>query len=328
MMVLAVTRDHLAGPEATHPDPWQDAVKVSRRLRRLRPGRQPDRRPRFVCSEPGIEGLIHISEISWTRRLRHPGEVLKEGEVVQVRVLDVDLTKKRISLSYKQTEPDPWTLAAESTPEGSFFEGEVTGLTDFGAFVRLPCGVDGMIHVSDLSWTRRVRKPSEMLKKGDRVKVKVLEINPAEQRIALGLKQAEEDPWAMVPVKYPVGSIVEVTVGKLADFGAFCELEEGVEGLAHISELSETKVGQIGDVLKVGDRVKMKVVKIDPGQRRIGLSVKALERGAASPEDERYANAAPDAPLANLGELLAPLMESARAEKKAQEQQGRNEESS
>ncbi len=322
VMVLGVNGDRISlGKKQLTQDPW-DGVAERFPNGAVHTGRVTSltKYGAFVEMEPGVEGLIHISEISWTRRLRHPSEVLKEGETVQVRVLDVDAEKKRISLSYKQTETDPWTLAAASTPEGSFFDGEVTGLTDFGAFVRLPCGVDGMIHVSDLSWTRRVRKPSEMLKKGDHVKVKVLEINPAEQRIALGLKQAEQDPWEMVPVKYPAGTIVEVTVTKLADFGAFCELEEGIEGLVHISELSENKVGQVGDVLKAGDKVRMKVVKIDAHQRRIGLSIKALERSTPSRDEEDRYMAAPDAPLASLGELLAPLMESARAQKKAQEE--------
>lgn len=322
VLVLGINGDRISlGLKQLSADPWQGAdlkYPVGAMVRGAVTSLT--KYGAFVELEPGVEGLIHISEISWTRRLRHPSEMLKEGETVQVKVLDVDMEKKRISLSYKQTEADPWTLAAASTPVGAFFEGEVTGLTDFGAFVRLPCGVDGMIHISDLSWTRRVRKPSDVLKKGDRVKVKVLEINSGEQRIALGLKQAEQDPWEMVPVRYPVGAVVEVTVVKLADFGAFCELEEGIEGLVHISELADGKVEQVKDVLKPGDRVRMKVVKIDSGQRRIGLSIRALERDTHGPSQDAYL-ADPGAPLASLGEILAPLMESARAEKRAREQQ-------
>ena len=270
----------------------------------------------FIELEPGVEGLVHISEMSWTRRLRHPSEMFSEGEMVEAKVLDVDMDKKRISLSHKRLGIDPWTLAMQSTPVSSVFEGEITGLTDFGAFVRLPSGVDGMIHVTDLSWTQRVRRPSEVLSKGDKVRVKVLEINPDEQRIALGLKQVEPDPWDEVPVKYPAGSIVSATVTKITDFGAFCELEVGIEGLVHISEVADHKVDQVGDVLTTGDAVRVKVLRVDLGQRKLGLSLRAVERDETRREDDRYVRSETESSgsLGSLGELLAPLMESVREE--------------
>ena len=232
----------------------------------------------FVELEPGVEGLVHISEMSWTQRVKHPSKVVTVGELVEVAVLDVDPANKRISLGMRQTESNPWQAVEERYPVGTRVEGRVRNLADFGAFVELEEGIDGLIHVSDMSWTKRVRHPSEVLKKGDKVSDVVLQVDKNAHRISLGLKQVQEDPWqTVVPEKYRVGMDVEGRVVRLTDFGAFIELEDGVEGLLHVSELSHERVNKPGDLLAVGDRLTLRIVKMEPEERKLGLSLKAYQ---------------------------------------------------
>ena len=231
----------------------------------------------FVELEEGVEGLVHISEMSWTQRVKHPSKVVAIGEAVEVVVLDVDRANKRISLGMRQAEPNPWNFIEERYPVGTRVEGKVRNLADFGAFVELEEGIDGLVHVSDMSWTKRVRHPSEVLRKGEKVEAIVLHVDKANHRISLGLKQIQPDPWqSVVPEKYRVGMDVRGKVVRLADFGAFVELEDGVEGLLHVSELSHERVGKPEDVVQVGQELTLKVIKLDPEERKIGLSLRAF----------------------------------------------------
>ncbi|MEK6717868.1 MAG: 30S ribosomal protein S1 [candidate division NC10 bacterium] len=245
----------------------------------------------FVELEEGIEGLVHISEMSWTQRVKHPSKVVAIGDAVDVVVLDVDRANKRISLGMRQAEPNPWNFIEERYPVGTRVEGRVRNLADFGAFVELEEGIDGLIHVSDMSWTKRVRHPSEILKKGEKVEAIVLHVDKANHRISLGLKQIQQDPWqAAVPEKYRVGMDVKGKVVRTTDFGAFVELEDGVEGLLHVSELSQDRVNKPEDVVQVGQELTLKVIKLDPEERKIGLSLRAfLESQGEVPVDEEGA---------------------------------------
>jgi small subunit ribosomal protein S1 len=231
----------------------------------------------FVELEDGVEGLVHISEMSWTQRVKHPSKVVAIGDLVEVVVLDVDRANKRISLGMRQAEPNPWNSIEERYPVGTRVEGRVRNLADFGAFVELEEGIDGLIHISDMSWTKRVRHPSELLKKGEKVEAIVLHVDRTNHRISLGLKQVQEDPWqSSVPDKYRVGMDVQGKVVRLTDFGAFVELEDGVEGLLHVSELSHDRVNKPEDVVQVGQELTLKVIKLDTEERKIGLSLRAF----------------------------------------------------
>jgi small subunit ribosomal protein S1 len=244
----------------------------------------------FVELEEGVEGLVHISEMSWTQRVKHPSKVVAIGDMVEVVVLDVDRGNKRISLGMRQAEPNPWNFIEERYPVGTRVEGRVRNLADFGAFVELEEGIDGLIHISDMSWTKRIRHPSEILKKGEKVDALVLHVDKANHRISLGLKQVQQDPWqAAVPEKYRVGMDVQGKVIRTTDFGAFVELEDGVEGLLHVSELSHERVNKPEDIVQVGQELILKVIKLDPEERKIGLSLRAiadsLRDGLVSEED-------------------------------------------
>jgi len=228
----------------------------------------------FVELEPGVEGLVHISEMSWTRRVRHPSKLVNVGDQVEVVVLDVNKATKRISLGMKQVEPDPWTTIDERYSPGLRVQGKVRNLTDFGAFVELEPGVDGLLHISDMSWTRNVAHPSEILKKAQAIETMVLSVDKEAKRISLGLKQIQPDPWEMVAERYPPGSIVRGKVVRLTDFGAFVELEPGVDGLLHISQMSTRQLNRSEEVVNVGDELALKVIRVDPAERRIGLSLK------------------------------------------------------
>jgi len=244
----------------------------------------------FVELEEGVEGLVHISEMSWTQRVKHPSKVVAIGDMVEVVVLDVDRANKRISLGMRQAEPNPWNFIEERYPVGTRVEGRVRNLADFGAFVELEEGIDGLIHISDMSWTKRIRHPSEILKKGEKVDALVLHVDKANHRISLGLKQVQQDPWqSAVPEKYRVGMDVQGKVIRTTDFGAFVELEDGVEGLLHVSELSHERVNKPEDIVQVGQELILKVIKLDPEERKIGLSLRAiadsLRDGLVSEED-------------------------------------------
>ena len=231
----------------------------------------------FVQLEDGVDGLVHVSEISWTKRVARASAVLKEGDEVDAVVLNVNKEEQKISLGIRQTEANPWDDVVSKYPLGSRVKGKVRNFTNYGAFVELEEGVDGMIHVSDMSWARKINHPSEVLKKGQEVEAMVLEVSPENQRISLGLKQAQEDPWSGISNRYHIGQLIKGKVSKLASFGAFVELEEGVDGLVHISQISDDHVAKIRDVLQPGQEVEARVIKIDPIDRRIGLSIKAAQ---------------------------------------------------
>ena len=230
----------------------------------------------FVEIAPGIEGLVHISEFSWTKRVARASDMLSIGDEVQVVVLSVDVENQKIALGIRQTQVNPWDTVQERFPVGSKIKGKVRNFTAYGAFVELEEGIDGMIHVSDMSWTRKINHPSECLQKGQEVEAVVLDVNTKEQRISLGLKQAQTDPWADIASRYTVGSVVKGKVSKIASFGAFVELEDGVDGLIHISQLSDQRVEKVKDVLDVGQEIEARVIRVDRGERRIGLSIRAM----------------------------------------------------
>ncbi|MBI2014767.1 MAG: 30S ribosomal protein S1, partial [Candidatus Rokubacteria bacterium] len=230
----------------------------------------------FVELEPGVEGLVHVSEMSWTRRVRHPSKLVNVGDDVDVIVLDVNRGAKRISLGMKQVEPDPWATIEERYRPGTRVAGTVRNLTDFGAFIELEPGVDGLLHISDMSWTRNVGHPSEVLKKGQDLDTQILSVDRENKRISLGLKQIQPDPWTTVAQRYPMGSRVTGKVVRLTDFGAFVELEPGVDGLLHVSQISSRPVGRPEEIVNVGDELTLLVIRVDPNERRIGLSLKEL----------------------------------------------------
>ena len=246
----------------------------------------------FVRLEEGIEGLVHISEMSWTKRLAHPGEMLNLGDEIEVVVLNVNKEKQEISLGLKQTAINPWTIASQKYPAGTIVAVEVRSITNFGAFVEIEPGIDGMVHISDLSWTKKYNHPSEMLQKGQEVKCVVLEVDEKKQRVSLGIKQVTEDPWIRaIPEKYIPGQIIKGTITKLTNFGAFVELEPGLEGLLHISELADHKIEKPQDVVKLGDEVEVKILRVDNEFRKIGLSLRrarwAAEEQAAKADQQR-----------------------------------------
>lgn len=262
----------------------------------------------FVELEEGVEGLIHISELTWSKKVRHPSKIVHMGDTVEVMVLDCDPTKRRISLGMKQTEPNPWTLIEEKYPVGTKVVGKVKSVTDFGIFIGFEEGVDGLVHVSEMSWTKKIRHPSELYKKGQEVEAVVLNIDPKNERFSLGIKQLTADPWREVGRRYRRGEVVTGKVTNVTDFGAFVELEEGIEGLVHVSEISREKIEKPSDVLKVGDTVSAVVLHIDPHERRIGLSLKGLAEKAEKAEIEKYiSNQGPA--TSTLGELIQEEME-------------------
>ncbi len=229
----------------------------------------------FVELEPGVEGLVHVTELSWTKRIAKPSDVLKAGQELEAVVLGINREEQKISLGIRQLETNPWEKAAEKYPPGTRVKGKIRNLTSYGAFLELEEGIDGMIHVSDISWTRKINHPSEVLKKGDEVEAQVLEVDKTNQRIALGVKQIGEDPWSAIDKFYKVGDLVTGKVTKLASFGAFVGLAHDIDGLVHISQVSEDRVDKIKNVLKPGQDVSARVIKIDKAERRIGLSIKA-----------------------------------------------------
>jgi small subunit ribosomal protein S1 len=242
----------------------------------------------FVELESGIEGLIHISEMSWTRKVAHPSKILAVGQQVEVVVLNVDPGHRRISLGLKQIMANPWEAAKEQYPVGTVVSGPVRNITDFGIFVGIEEGIDGLVHISDLHWTKKIKHPSELYKKGDIVEAKVLGVNVENERFSLGIKQLAPDPWKVVADRYPVGSKIKGQVTSVPDFGVFVRIEEGVEGLIHVSQLSSERVDKPSSLFKVGDEVEAEVVSIDPADRKIGLSVRALRRTEERQEMESY----------------------------------------
>jgi small subunit ribosomal protein S1 len=263
------------GLKQTMEDPWNHASESYPQGKRVR-GKVVSITDygAFVEMEQGIEGLIHVSEMSW-KKPKHPSKVLEIGQEVECQVLDVDVANKRISLGLKQLEPDPWTQFTTQYNPGDIIRGKVRSVTDYGVFIGIEDGVDGMVHKSDLSWTQRINNPADVYRKGDEVEAIILSINHDEKKVSLGIKQLYEDPWIRIPDQYPTGTVLEVRVISIADFGVFVELERGVEGLIHISELSHESVDDPSKVVKEGDIIKAEIIAIDPEERRIALSLKS-----------------------------------------------------
>jgi small subunit ribosomal protein S1 len=260
----------------------------------------------FVELEPGVEGLIHISEMSWTRKVRHPSQVLSVGDVVEATVLEVEPQRKRISLSLKQVEPNPWEVIGEKYPVGSVIEGKIKNITDFGIFIGIDEGIDGLVHISDISWTKRFKHPSELFKKGQVIQAKVLYIDKDNERFSLSIKDLADNPWQTIDQRFPMGSIVSGPITNITDFGLFVEVEEGIEGLIHISEQSRDK--QKMAALKVGDIIRAKVIHASATERRIGLSIRKLETDEEQSHYRDYLHSRTEA-TSNLGDILRETLE-------------------
>jgi len=262
----------------------------------------------FVELDEGLEGLIHISELTWSKKMKHPSKIVHIGETVEVMVLDCDPIKRRISLGMKQIEPNPWVLVEEKYPVGTKVVGKVKTVTDFGIFIGFDEGVDGLVHVSEMSWTKKIKHPGEFYEKGQEVEAVVLNIDRRNERFSLGIKQLTPDPWKDVARRYRKGEVVTGKVTNVTDFGAFVELEEGIEGLVHVSEISREKVEKPSNILKAGDTVSAMVLHIDPHDRRIGLSIKGMKERVEKTEIEKYISNQGSASH-SLGELIQEEME-------------------
>ncbi len=260
----------------------------------------------FIELEPGVEGLIHISEMSWTRKIRHPSQILTVNDVVEATVLELEPQRKRISLSLKQVEPNPWEVIGEKYPVGSVIEGKIKNITDFGIFIGIDEGIDGLVHISDISWTKRFKHPSELYKKGQVVQAKVLFIDKDNERFSLSIKDLNPNPWQSIDQRFPVGVTVTGPITNITDFGLFVEVEEGIEGLVHISEMGRDKQKMAG--LKVGDLIQAKVIHSSPTERRIGLSIRRLETDEEQSHYRDYLHNRQEA-TSNLGEILRETLE-------------------
>ncbi|MGC8559549.1 MAG: 30S ribosomal protein S1 [Phycisphaerae bacterium] len=291
VMVLSIDREKekiALGLKQKHASPWEHAdekypvgTRVKGQVTNI------TTYGAFVKLEEGVEGLVHISEMSWTKRINHPGEMLSVGEEVDVVILEVNKAKQEISLGIKQTEANPWTVLADKYPAGTVVTGKVRNVANYGAFIEIEEGIDGLLHVTDMSWTKKIAHPSEQLKKGDVVQCVVLSVDQDKNRVALGMKQLTEDPWIhAIPTNYRPGMIVRGKVTKITNFGVFLELEPGLEGLLHISELSDDKVENPQDMVKLGDELEVKILRVDMDDRKIGLSLKRVQGGSSADEPE------------------------------------------
>ncbi len=309
------------------PDPWADALekypidsKVRGKVVSLADYGA------FLELEEGIEGLIHISEMSWVKRVKHPSKVVSVGDLVDVIILDIDVNNRRISLGMKQVEPNPWSLLKDKYPVGTVIRGKIRNITEFGVFIGVEEGIDGLVHISDLSWTQKIKHPSELFKKGQEVEAVVLNIDADKERFSLGVKQLMPDPWKRIPDKYYTGLVVEGRISKVTDFGAFLELEDGVEGLIHISELAEGQVDDPNKVVKENQVVKAEVKHIDPVDRKIALSIKALLTNQEKMEMAEYLIASEKAQKTVSSQLASQLAgfkvspESEKAEEEKKEE--------
>ncbi len=269
----------------------------------------------FVELESGVEGLVHISEMSWTRKLRHPSQIVHVDDEVDVIVLGVDQDKKRISLGMKQIKPNPWDVVAEKYPEGTVLEGAIKNITEFGVFIGIEEGIDGLIHVSDISWTKKVRHPSEVYKSGDMVQAKVLTVDKENEKFTLGVKQLTDDPWSQVPTKYPVGAVLTGVVTNITDFGLFVEVEEGIEGLIHVSEISRKKIKNPAEVFQENATIEAKVIHVSADERRLGLSIKQMQEEAVGGSEKKKGakqfGASGSGASNTLGDLLRQKLEDA-----------------
>jgi small subunit ribosomal protein S1 len=288
------------------PDPWNDVEQRYPEGSRVK-GRVVSIADygAFVELEKGVEGLIHVSEMSWTEKIRHPSKIVSVGDLVEAVVLSIDKERRRISLGLKQLEPNPWDIVAERYPVGTIIEGKIKNITDFGVFVGIDEGIDGLIHISDISWTKRIKHPSEVFQKGQTVRAKVLYIDKNEKKFSLGIKQLEPDPWETVGERYPVDSVVSGTISNITDFGLFVEIEEGIEGLVHVSEVGGD--GQKPNLLQsyqVGQVVEAKVINVSPQERKIGLSIKRLLEEREREEIEQFKSTQQKDSAPKLGDLL------------------------
>ncbi|MDR2769010.1 MAG: 30S ribosomal protein S1 [Puniceicoccales bacterium] len=270
----------------------------------------------FVELEEGVEGLIHITEFSWTKRVNKPSEMLRVGDEVEAVILDVQKNEQKISLGIRQLSENPWDMVLHNYPVGARVRGKVRNLTTYGAFIELEEGIDGMVHISDMTWTRKISHPGEILKKGDEIDAIVLEVDPSQQRISLGVKQLSEDPWSRIETLYKIGDIVTGKVAKVASYGAFIELQNDIDGLVHISQMSEEHVEKLKNIIKVGDTVEARVIKIDKDERRLGLSIKAAtyDESRLAEEIKLYDTTEANQDLTNLGDLLDQATQAKRSE--------------
>ena len=257
----------------------------------------------FVELEEGVEGLIHVSEMSWSKKVKHPSKVVSVGETVEAKILDLDLEQRRLSLGLKQVGPNPWDLIADRYQVGSTISGKVRNLTDFGAFVEVEEGIDGLVHISDMSWTKRIKHPSEVIKKGDTIEAIILKIDSENQRLSLGMKQLQPDVWEEFFKLHKLGDTVEGTIVRITDFGAFVEIAEGVEGLVHISEIADERVDKVSDHHKVGQEITAKVVKLEPAEKKVGLSIRQMATDQARQDMSSYMDSNRGSGSATLGEL-------------------------
>jgi small subunit ribosomal protein S1 len=272
----------------------------------------------FVELEQGVEGLIHVSEMSWSKKVKHPSKLLTVGQEVECQVLGLDQEAHRISLGLKQVESNPWEQLAEKYPIGSKINGKVRNLTEFGAFVEVEEGIDGLIHISDLSWTKRIKHPSEILKKGDTVEAVVLNIDAENQRLSLGLKQLATDVWDDYFSHHKAGDVVEGKIVRLTTFGAFVELAEGVEGLVHVSELDEKRIDRPEDHFKPGDVFPMKIIKVQEGEKKIGLSIRAVKSDEFQKDFQTYREST-GSDRSTLGDVFRAAQAAAAAKEKDEE---------
>jgi len=308
------------GLKQIQPDPWVDAAHrypIGKRIQ----GKVVSLADygAFIELEPGIEGLVHVSEMSWTKRVKHPSKVVNIGDEVDTVVLDIDEGNRKISLGMKQIEPNPWSLIEEKYPVGTQVQGTIRNITNFGVFVGLEEGIDGLVHVSDISWTEAIKHPSEKFEKGDEVEAVVLKIDKENEKFSLGIKQLQPNPWNDIQRRFPIGTEAEGEVTDVTDFGAFVRLEEGIEGLVYTSQLAAEQVDKPSDVVSVGERVKALVTKVDPSEQKISLSIRAVHDQAERKALEEIAAQQSKTQRSTLGDLLA--------EKLAQKTEDQDEES-
>jgi len=287
------------------PDPWENAqtkypvnTKVTGKVVSLTDYGA------FVELEEGIEGLIHISEMSWVKRVKHPSKLVSVGDEVEVIILDIDISNRRISLGMKQVEPNPWSLLEEKYPKGTVIRGKIRNITDFGVFIGIEEGIDGLVHVSDISWTQKVKHPGEIYQKGQEIEAVVLNIDPDKERFSLSIKHLVPDPWKRIPEKYYPGMVVSGKISKVTDFGAFMEIEDGVEGLIHVSELAAERIDNPATVVKEGQAVKAEIKHIDTVDRRIALSIRSLLNNQEKLEMADYINQGGGSSTTNLGAAI------------------------
>jgi small subunit ribosomal protein S1 len=288
--ILQFDREHQRvslGLKQTLPDPWENLTQKFPSGTRVK-GKVTSITDygAFIQLLDGVEGLVHVSEMSWTKRVRHPSKILSVGDEVEVMVLDLDPAQKRISLGLKQTTPNPWDSIAERYPVGTKIQGRIKNLTEFGIFIGIDEGIDGLVHISDISWTQRLKHPSEVYKKGQEVQAIVLNIDKENQRFSLGIKQIQKNPWDDIHHRFKVGQMIKGKVTNVTKFGAFVEIEPGIEGLVHISELSNERVEKASEVTKAGDEIQAVVINVDPKKHKIGLSIKDIDRYKAHPRKE------------------------------------------